>query len=110
VYLPREAFGEPLGDDVLLGRPSALAAAPDLAGGARPSPVVMLAAAPAGTPAAPVRVRDLAHQLAEARGDPAGIAAAEAEISELLAEGATPRQVAACVAASVRRAEGGAGS
>jgi hypothetical protein len=105
VYLPREAFGEPLGDDVLLGRPSARPGLPGEPVGVRPSPVVMLAGIAPGT--APLHVRELARRLAAARGDAGGTPAAEAEIADLLAEGASPRQVAACVAESIRRAEGG---
>ena len=105
VYLPREAFGEPLGDDVLLGR-AAPAGPRDAAHAPRPSPVVVLARA--GAEAAPVvRVEDLARQLAEARGEADGLARAAREITELLADGASPRQVEACIAAERRRRSGG---
>jgi hypothetical protein len=72
----------------------------------RPSPVVVLARD--GGEAAPViRVEDLARQLAEARGEAGGLAQAAREITELLADGASPRQVEACIAAERRRRSGG---
>lgn len=99
VYLPREAFGEPVGDDVLLGRPAEVAA---------PAPAAADAVDVAGPAAgaAPRGVRELARALLAARGAapaPAALEAAAAEVRELLSEGASPRQVAAAVAALARR-------
>jgi hypothetical protein len=108
VYLPREAFGEPLGNDVLLGRASPGVprdAANAVKPAPRPSPVVVLAR-DRDAPAPTVRVEDLARQLAEARDEPDGMDRAAADIAELLADGASPRQVEACIAAA-RRARGG---
>ena len=123
VALPAEAFGEPLGDDVLLGRAApAPAAAPD-------APPARLRAGPAPLPtppaparlAPPVRSRPaapaasspgrtgepaLARALAEARGDagPAGLARARAEVRDLLAEGQRPERIAAAIETIRRRA------
>ncbi len=96
VYLPREAFGEPVGDDVLLGRPAETA----------PAHVPTPAAAPGAAPIAGASVRDLARDLLATRGaapTPTALADAAAEVAGLLAEGASPRQVAAAVAALARR-------
>ena len=108
VFLPREAAGEPVGDDVLLGR-----AANDA--GAVAGPAAASASARAALPA-PVRLRPRASRpapavaalgaaLAAARGDAGedALAAATDEIQELLAEGATPRQVEAAIRAIARR-------
>ncbi len=104
VYLPREAFGEPVGDDVLLGRPAEAAPA------SVPAPAATAtstAAAGPGTEAgARAGVRELARDLLAARGaapTPEALASAAAEVKALLAEGASPRQVAAAVAALARR-------
>jgi hypothetical protein len=100
VYLPCEAFGEPVGDDVLLGRPAEAGAVP-LAGPAaapeEPAPGAAAASAQAG---------QLARDLVAARGGaptPGAIAEARGEVAELLAEGASLRQVTAAVAALARR-------
>ena len=96
VYLPREAFGEPVGDDVLLGRPAEAA----------PAHVPAPAAAPGAAPIAGAPVRALARDLLAARGaapSAAALSEAAAEVADLLAEGASPRQVAAAVAALTRR-------
>jgi hypothetical protein len=102
VYLPAEAFGEPVGDDVLLGRSGS------------PCPVEPPAAelipfrerSPAATPPRPGGgTRTLARaasELARACGLP--LAAAERQLTELAEEGATPRQIEACVRAAARRA------
>jgi hypothetical protein len=103
VFLPREAFGEPLGEDVLLGRAAANEAAcapPPAVATVRPLKRPQPARAPAGGAAA-----RLAAALAAARGDasPDAIASASDEIRELLADGATPRQVGAAIGAIARR-------
>jgi hypothetical protein len=87
VYLPREAFGEPLGDDVLLGR----------AAGAELAAVVPLAKRTAAPPEA------LARALAGAQGG--DVESAAEELAALAADGATPRQLEAYVAAAARRAQ-----
>jgi hypothetical protein len=95
VYLPCEAFGEPVGDDVLLGRPAEAAAVP-----------LPAAAAPPRAAAASAQAGQLARDLVAARGDaptPGAIAEAQGEVAELLAEGASLRQVTAAVAALARR-------
>lgn len=100
VYLPREAFGEAVGDDVLLGRPAPAVAAPSPSA---PAPVTALARRRSGAALA-----DLARGLALARGatpTPEALAAAAAEIGELLDEGHSVRQVEACVRALGRRRE-----
>lgn len=102
VYLPAEAFGEPVGDDVLLGRAA---------------PVVVREPAPEPPPNAPREPRDalraaggsplaLARALAAARGREGGEAVADAarEIRELLDEGQTPARILACIDAIRRRA------
>lgn len=113
VYLPAEAFGEPLGDEVLCGRalePSGPAPAP--------APRLRLAASRAHAPADGGRapralgpgpggeVLGLARQLARARtggeSDEA-VAAAAAEVKELLSEGHGSAQVEACIRAVARR-------
>jgi hypothetical protein len=97
VYLPREAFGEAVGDDVLLGRP--------VPAGATPAPAPVTALAPRRGGAA---LAGLARSLALARGlapTPEAMAAAAAEIAELLDEGHSVRQVEACVRAVARRRE-----
>jgi hypothetical protein len=104
VYLPREAAGEPLGADVLVGRAGELR----LVRG-KPSPP---AAAPAPVPSAAARPRavptetTLARSLAEARGvsGPDALAAAAREVKELLAEGQHPARIAACIETIRRRA------
>jgi hypothetical protein len=110
VYLPREAFGEPVGDDVLLGRPAAVAAAsapaPETASGGAAEPRAAADAAAAGGPGDRRDLRNLARGLVAARGaapTPEALEGAAAELRELLSEGASPRQVAAAVAALGRR-------
>lgn len=108
VYLPREAAGEAVGDDVLLGRPAAdpapiLAAAPvrlPAARGGLPAP----APAPAAGP--------LARALAEARGalDAAGLAQAARDVADLLAEGQSVRRIRAAIEAVQRRRDPSQGS
>jgi hypothetical protein len=104
VLLPREAAGEPLGDDVLLGRAAANDAPPP------PRPIALRRAArPTAQPAprngAADPVAALAAALAAARGQ-VGEDAAEAardEVRDLLADGASPRQVEAAIRAIARR-------
>jgi hypothetical protein len=119
VYLPCEAFGEPLGDGVLLGRatPAAVPAPPlgaaNEAQEAAPAAPRPGAARPRSqaAPARPARAipeTALARALAEARGD-AGADAVEAaarEIRELLDEGQTPARIAASIETTRRRAAG----
>jgi hypothetical protein len=99
VYLPQEAFGDPVGDDVLLGRASTAAPACEGADVRPAAPVVKQREDPATT-----RLLGLARQLTAARGTPGGVDAAAAELAALAADGATPRQIAACVDAAIRRA------
>jgi hypothetical protein len=108
VALPREAFGEALGDEVLLGRaaPALLPErAPDEPAPRQPPPrrasatVATLRQAERGEAA-------LARALGEARGatDPEGLARASREVRELLAEGQRPERIAAAIEAIRRRA------
>jgi hypothetical protein len=117
VFLPREVAGEPLGEEVLLGAAAANDAPPLRAGPASdagrvrgpggeapaaPSPTPLRPRPRAGRAASPVAA--LTSALAEARGVAEEVAAGE--IDELLAEGATPRQIEAAIRAiSRRRAE-----
>ena len=126
VALPREAFGEPVGDDVLLGRaapapvdaapPDGPARAPRQA--ARRPPRAARPAVPAGAgripaPAAP-RVAPvhlgLARALCEARGQAGDEALAKAlrEVRELVDEGQTTARIRAAIEA-VRRREARSG-
>ncbi len=108
VFLPREAAGEPLGDDVLAGRAVELRVVPVheravTAGDVSP-PV------PRPRPRAVATDASLARALAVARGrtDPEGLAAALREVKELLAEGQPPERIAACIETVRRRAARGA--
>jgi hypothetical protein len=127
VALPREAFGEPVGDDVLLGRaaPAPVDAAPP-DGHARRAKVKAAPAAPrvaappvAASPAASApagkvqahggqRERELARALCQARGvegdEP--FAAALREVRELVEEGQSGVRIAAAIAAVARRRAG----
>jgi hypothetical protein len=132
VALPAEAFGEPVGDDVLLGRaaPAAVDAAPPDGHARRPRPLPASgattpdprqAAAPAVTaPTVPPacaraagdlrgsqRQRELARSLCQARGldgdEP--IAKALREVRELVEEGQSEGRIAAAIAAVARRRE-----
>lgn len=102
VYLPAEARGEAVGDDVLLGR-AALRAAPRAASPAPPrrgSPATGAARAP--TP----KEWSLARALAGARGaaeDPAALATAAREVRDLLDEGQAPARIQAVIEALRRR-------
>jgi hypothetical protein len=102
VYLPAEAFGEPVGDDVLLGR------AGPTDRGERPAPKLVAlrerspAAAPRATASRAQALARAASELARTCGVP--LAAAEDEVAELAEDGATPRQIEACIRAAARRA------
>jgi len=119
VYLPREAFGEPLGDDVLVGRATELRLVkePAARGAGRKPPSL----SPAGgegrgegaqTPRALAGPRPvhseatLSRALAIARGrtDAEGLAAAAREVKDLLAEGQRPERIAAAIETIRRRA------
>lgn len=130
VYLPSEAFGEPLGDGVLVGRanpaavpgPAAHAgrdggAAGSGAAAAGPVPFASIpgprrgpnaksaaATAAARRPHAPELT--LAQALAEARGEigPAALETAARQVRELLEEGQTPARIAASIETVRRRA------
>jgi hypothetical protein len=119
VYLPREAAGES-GDDVVFGvvsdPPRGGAGAPRAEFAAPPSAAVESAPARpqaqharTAIPLGDARTRALAAALAEARGtaDDEGRAAAMRDISELVADGATPRQVEAALRAVARRRAAG---
>jgi len=130
VYLPAEAFGEPLGDDVLCGRavpvddfaasPSPSAAPPRLRLAASCAGTSQAGTSRAGTSVAPAagtprrafgsgpgaEVLGMARRLARARtGSEAddAVAAAAAEVMELLTDGHSPAQVEACIRAVARR-------
>lgn len=101
VYLPGEARGERLGEDVLLGRAAPVAAPlapvpeaprtpPARAGGRAPTP----------------KEWSLARALAGARGapeDPVALARAAREVRELLDEGQAPARIQAVIDALRRR-------
>jgi hypothetical protein len=128
VFLPREAAGEPVGDDVLLGRAAELrvvrepAQAAESATPVRPASE-LAAPSPCLSPGGgeeqskrsiigarrprPVETEaSLARALAAARGrtDPEGIGAALREVRELLSEGQPPERIAACIETVRRRA------
>jgi hypothetical protein len=121
VYLPREAAGEPLGDDVLVGRATELrvvraasTATPTATATATPTPTPTPTATP--SPAPPSRrpsgprplhtEATLARALAVARGrtDADGLVAAVRDVKELLAEGQRPERIAAAIETVRRRA------
>ncbi len=116
VYLPREAFGEPLGDDVLVGRATELRVVRGTAAATAASTSTATATATqATTPAArgprPVHTEaSLARALAVARGrmDAEALAAATRDVKDLLAEGQRPERIAAAVETIRRRASGAA--
>lgn len=97
VYLPGEARGEPLGDEVLLGRASAVTSLPSKAP----------ASAPQAPPKAPApREWALSRALAAARGaadDPVAVATAAREVRDLLDEGQAPARIEAVIEAVRRR-------
>jgi len=114
VALPREAFGEPMGDDVLLGRaaPAPVDAAPPDGHAARaastPTPTAAPSAARGLAARGGQRERELARALCEARGvtgdEP--FAAALREVRELVEEGQSGVRIAAAIAAVARRRAG----
>ena len=124
VALPREAFGEPVGDDVLLGRaaPAPVDAAPPdghapraarPAAGPAPARAPASPAAAPGAPAAPAgrggaRERALARALCEARGleGDGPLAAALREVRGLVEEGQSEARIAAAIGAVARRRAG----
>jgi hypothetical protein len=106
VYLPGEARGEPLGEEVLLGHAAPVAAVPTPRPVAPPAPArpVARAAAAAGTPNP--KEWALARALAGARGsseDPSALAAAARDVRELLEEGQAPARIQAVIEALRRR-------
>jgi hypothetical protein len=127
VYLPREAFGEPLGDDVLVGRATELRLVRGAIGGpvstkARAATATATSTSTATTAATPAATRrtatpaagprpvhgeaTLSRALAIARGrtDAEGLAAAAREVKDLLAEGQRPDRIAAAIETIRRRA------
>ncbi len=97
IYLPREAAGAPVGNQVLLGRVDPAGRVPfprTPRGGSLRSP--------GPTPPSP---GPLARALAEARGEPGpeGLERAGREIAELIAEGQPLRRIAAGIEALRRR-------
>ena len=108
VYLPREAAGETLGDDVLAGRAGALRVVapsprPSSPSRERESEARM---APTPRPRAVASEEDLARALAGARGrlNAEGIAAALREVRDLVAEGQPLARIAAGIETVRRRA------
>lgn len=107
VYLPGEARGERLGEDVLLGRAAPVGVrtvAPSAAPPASPAPS-QGAAARAGPRAAAPKEWALARALAAVRGaaeEPAAIAEAARQVRELLEEGQAPARIQAVIE-SIRR-------
>jgi hypothetical protein len=125
VYLPREAFGEPLGDDVLMGRAGGLSVV--RAGDANAPTTTTATTTPTptttttpSTTAATTVVRPrlvqgeaaLARALASARGREGAEAMAEAarDVRDLLAEGQPPARIAAAIETIRRRRAAGAGA
>jgi hypothetical protein len=133
VALPAEAFGEPVGDDVLLGRaaPAAVDAAPPDGHARRPRQLPSLGATSsepgppvrpdgqgattatigsararvAGDPRGGQRQRELARSLCLARGldGDEPLAQALREVRELVEEGQSEGRIAAAIAAVARR-------
>jgi hypothetical protein len=115
VYLPREAARD-AGDDFSLGvvcGPESTCADSSRAPVRRQTATPRPPRAPPAGPPIPLgdaRTRSLAAALAQARGSVGdeGIAAAFRDVSELVADGGTPRQVEAAIrAVARRRAQGG---
>lgn len=112
VYLPREAFGEPLGDDVLVGRATELTVVKGDPPPTLPSPFCSAGGGGPGRGGGrpgprPVHTEaSLARALAIARGrtDADGLAAAARDVKELLAEGQRPDRIAAAIETVRRRA------
>jgi len=121
VFLPREAFGEPLGEDVIVGRATELRVVAAHAGSSpKPTTTTTTTTTATTTPAArrapgprPVHTEaSLARALAAARGraDAEGLAAAARDVRELVAEGQRPERIAAAIETVRRRAARGAGT
>lgn len=107
VYLPREALGEPLGDDVLVGRAGELRLVPIVRTRITDATATATATAtPITRPRSVSTEATLARALAAARDrtDPEGVAAALREVKDLLAEGQPPDRIAACIETVRRRA------
>ncbi|HSN15178.1 MAG TPA: hypothetical protein VLT61_11135, partial [Anaeromyxobacteraceae bacterium] len=105
VYLPSEARGEAVGEEVLLGRAAPVTAVPSSRPVARPAPVHVVRAAAAVRAPSP-KEWALARALAGARGsseDPAALAAAARDVRELLEEGQAPARIQAVIDALRRR-------
>jgi hypothetical protein len=110
VYLPAEAAGERVGDEVLMGRAVKPGRAPEAAANApaTPTPTPTAASTRCAAPAdgtAGLDAPSLARALARARGraDGDGFEVALAEVNELLAEGQRPERIAAAVESLRRR-------
>jgi hypothetical protein len=101
VYLPAEAAGKQVGDEVLLGRAAN--------GGLRLAPPPTAAPTAPATPPATTALDppSLARALARARGraDGDGFEASLREVKELLAEGQRPERIAAAIDSVRRRGE-----
>ncbi len=113
VAWPGEPFGEPPGDEVLLGRagPALASAGPPDGHAPAPAPAVPRARPPAiGARRGAARALELARALVEARGlhGEAAEAAALREVRELVDEGQGYERIAAAIAAVARRAGRGA--
>jgi hypothetical protein len=111
VYLPGEARGERLGEDVLLGRAAPVAVVRPVAPSASPPAPPHGAAARSGPRAAAPKEWALARALAAARGaaeDPVAIAEAGRQVRELLDEGQAPARIQAVIE-SIRRRRAAAG-
>jgi hypothetical protein len=113
VAWPGEPFGQPAGDEVLLGRasPAAAAAAPPDGHALAPlAPPASRARAPAKGSRRGVRELELARALMKARGlrGQAAEAAALGEVQELADEGQGYERIAAAIAAVARRTAAGA--
>jgi hypothetical protein len=107
VCLPREAFGEPLGDDVLVGRATELKVVRGPPTSTSTSTAASASTARLATGPRPVHTEaSLARALAAARGwtDAEGLLAAARDVKELLAEGQRPERIAAAIETVRRRA------
>jgi hypothetical protein len=107
IYLPREAFGEQLGDDVLVGRATELRVVEAASRTANTTPTATASRSRASRRGPrPVHDRSsLARALAAARGGAGAdaLAAAAREVDDLLAEGASPERIAAAIETVRRR-------
>lgn len=104
VYLPNEARGETLGDEVLLGRATPVAAIKPATASRHTATAQVTARTPGRSPTP--KEWSLARALAGARGsadDPEALAAAARDVRELLEEGQTPARIQAVIDALRRR-------